>query len=120
VKRKKKRLKRKKNGAQAFLPESSLTTEHGHSCPCLSSNLLFNHQSPIESGKNLGGDSRLPHPLLFCVLGGEGREELLGGVNGNLSRAEVIDIPGDDAVRFRLKRRFMEYRILEIGHAAAN
>jgi len=54
---------------------------------------------------------------LFCVGGGKGRQELLGVVNGNLSRAEVIDMAGDDAVRFRLKRRFMQYRTSKSGMA---
>jgi hypothetical protein len=33
-------------GVQAFLPESSLTTEHGHSCPCLSSSTFRAHAPP--------------------------------------------------------------------------
>jgi hypothetical protein len=49
-----------------------ITTEHGHSCPCLSSNLLFNPQSPIPnhqssiSSASLGGLGALavnPHAL---------------------------------------------------------
>lgn len=66
------------------------------------------------------GGSGVRIDVLFCVGGGKGRQELLGVVNGNLSRAEVIDMAGDDAVRFRLKRRFMQYRILEVGHGSAH